>query len=163
MFACIAPACNLTFCHFPYSRQTTRVVNPNSTPSRGDNKCCGVFIGAPCGPWLTHARLLAPGGTVNPLPCGNVTVYCTARAGAPLTVSPGFYSDVAEDATTFNASLMSRQVPCLPGAYCVGGVLFSCPAATYNSQSRMTSLTDCKDCLPGYYCGTCLPTAVEGW
>ncbi len=59
---------------------------------------------------LCIALLPAAGGTINPVPCGNVTVYCPSGSSAPQPVQPGYYSDVAATAAIVNTSLMARQV-----------------------------------------------------
>ena len=78
---------------------------------------------------LLCAGSYCPGGTVTPLPCGNVTVYCPAGCATPLTVSPGYYSDGTSPAAK------TAQVVCPTGSYCNGGVQYSCAAGTYRDQT----------------------------
>ncbi len=95
---------------------------------------------------------------MTPLPCGgplgNVNVFCTPGSAAPQPVQAGYYSDVAVGVTVINASLMSRQVECPPGYYCVGGVRLGCPAGRYQDQVGRADMGDCIVCTPGFYCGT---------
>ncbi len=53
-----------------------------TSPALSVSTCSG-----PC-----PAGYYCPSGTVTPVVCGSVAVYCPARSAGPTTVSPGYYS-----------------------------------------------------------------------
>ena len=98
--------------------------------------CCSASIPALSGLgcvlfWVCHnewAGSYCSGGTVTPLPCGNVTVYCPLGSAAPQTVSPGYYTNGSSPASK------TGQLLCPAGAYCSGGLLTYCTAGSFRDQ-----------------------------
>jgi hypothetical protein len=60
-------------------------------------------------------------------------------------VPAGYYSAGGTETT--------RQyiIPCPPGRFCVGGIMFNCSAGTYSANGSSTSACDGL-CTAGYYC-----------
>jgi len=100
-------------------------------------------------------------------PCGGSHVYCPHGSGAPIPVSPGFYSvgggsdslDVMVGAEEdhheevwLNGARRSHQVQCTPGTYCVMGVRRYCPEGQYGLDYGQQINTCSGQCQPGYYC-----------
>lgn len=80
---------------------------------------------------LCPAGFFCPAFTIQPLPCGNVAVYCPQGSAAPKAVQPGYFSDldVGVDPAGVNGSLsvMARQVECPPGLVTgIGATLLPC-------------------------------------
>jgi hypothetical protein len=94
---------------------------------------------------------LSPGGTVIPVPCGNVTVVCSGGASSPTLTPPGYYSAPAALAS-YNASTLAQAVECVPGSYCVNGLVVPCPAATYQPSTRRGAVGECQLCPAGAFC-----------
>jgi hypothetical protein len=91
-------------------------------------------------------------GTEDPIPCGDVTLYCPPVSLAPLPVPPGYYTAPAAGVVTNATNTMALRLDCPVGAYCVGGVLIQCPAGTFQGGTRKISLSDCRRCNAGGYC-----------
>jgi hypothetical protein len=96
-----------------------------------------------------------PAGSVAPLPCGGVNVFCKEMSKHGVPVATGFYT-TASDAggsqlvTATAASELTRdgQAQCLAGHKCIGGRIIPCIAGTYQSA---TGQTTCIKCTPGRY------------
>ncbi len=58
---------------------------------------------------------------MNPVPCGNATVYCPVGSLAPVAVLGGYYSAPAVGVVTNATNIMAQQLDCPAG--CVGGAL----------------------------------------
>lgn len=99
------------------------------------------------------------GNTIDPVPCGDVTLYCPPVSLAPVTVTPGYYTAPATGVVTNSTNTMGQRVECPPGYYCAGGVQTPCPPGTFQSGLRKTSESDCRSCLLGFFCpaGTAAP------
>ncbi len=87
-----------------------------------------------------------PQGTVNPIPCGNSTVYCPAGVASPAAVTVGFYASGSA-----NLSTASSQTQCVAGQYCVAGVASSCPIGRFGSTPGLSSASCSGDCAQGRF------------
>jgi hypothetical protein len=100
------------------------------------------------------------GTTIDPVPCGDVTLYCPSVSLAPLTVTAGYYTAPAPGVLTNATNTMAQRLECPAGSYCTGGVQLPCPAGTFQSGLRKTSAADCRTCIAGYYCPPATSTPV---
>jgi hypothetical protein len=101
------------------------------------------------------------GGTVAPVVCGNVSVYCPQGSLAPALVTPGYYSAPASGVATNATNTMARALDCPAGFYCVDGERYACPGGTSQASLRSSRAEDCSACAAGSYCpvGTASPLA----
>ncbi|KAJ1395929.1 hypothetical protein B484DRAFT_340119, partial [Ochromonadaceae sp. CCMP2298] len=89
-----------------------------------------------------------PEGTSNATShrCPAGSVFCPNGTASPLLVRRGYYSAGGNRTTRF------LQEPCPQGAYCVQGVVRSCPAGRYGRGERLTDPQCTGACSRGHYC-----------
>jgi hypothetical protein len=112
---------------------------------------CGIVL-CVC---VCHAAV-----TVDPMPCGNVTVYCPAGSESPTWAPLGTYTTAGAGVATNATDIMSQALDCPAGHYCVDGVQRACPAGTFLGTTRRSNVSDCRTCTAGGYCpaGAAAPT-----
>ncbi|XP_071958738.1 uncharacterized protein [Antedon mediterranea] len=109
------------------------------------------------------------GQTGDECPIGH---YCPSGSPVPLPCDPGTYTD-----TTTNHECL----PCTPGHYCITGsnpedcpagfycpegtghVWEACPPGTFSSMTGLANVTQCTQCLPGYFCDSFNATVTSGF
>ena len=86
--------------------------------------------------------------------CGDPSLYCPPGSGSPIPVPTGFYSLNANGVPTTRDSIL----PCIPGHYCIGGVLRPCPNGFYSVNGSTSEFCD-GECGFEYNCpsGTAIP------
>lgn len=99
----------------------------------------------------------------NCLPC-LPGLYCPDEGNAlpTLKCTAGYWCKTGSHTPTPNDT--SYGVRCPNGSYCPVGTPrpINCPAGSYQPDSGKTSLSDCKLCEPGMYCGKSGLHAVTG-
>jgi len=88
-------------------------------------------------------------------PCAAGT-YCDKEGttNRKLFTAPLNTSAIDCEAGTYCPLGSFKQIDCPSGVYCGPGSSTGifCPTGTYNSSEKRTSITDCLNCGPGYYC-----------
>ena len=108
------------------------------------------------------------GSTGNRCPIGH---YCPAGTAQPIPCEPGTYTDTLQNEVC---------LPCTPGRFCVTGtnpepcpmgyycpegtghIWQSCPAGTFSAATGLANVTQCTQCLGGFYCETTNQTTTSG-
>ena len=108
------------------------------------------------GPCLAGRYCPNPGTTSEVgVACGSPDQFCPAGSSSPTNVSTGYYS-----LGGVNGTLMTSQLVCEPGSFCVGGVRAPCAGGTFSPVAALASPCS-SPCPAGYYCppGTPLNTS----
>lgn len=113
------------------------------------SRCCALAH-------VSYLCLFCAAGSVQPLVCGNSSVYCPVGSTWPIAVSAGYFTGGGANATVF-----SNETVCPIGYYCSGGVEISCPNGTFRSSMGGAAVTDCTTCPPGFFCSECLDRLYE--
>jgi hypothetical protein len=103
-----------------------------------DSELCTASC--PAGHWC-------PVGTVTPLSCGSVSVFCPPGSNQPRAVSAGHYSAPLAAASDQRSS----ELPCPVGFSCAGGVRTLCAQGSF--ANRTLSLA-CRLCAAGRFGGS---------
>ncbi|KAF4127591.1 hypothetical protein GN958_ATG23220 [Phytophthora infestans] len=118
---------------------------------------CSSGFYCPLASWNSTARV-----------CGDESVFCPRGSAVPTPVKTGYYSirplpSKAEgySITTSHSEDLLRS--CEPGAFCVDGKKFLCPAGRYGDKLAETSPLCAGLCTRGYFCpeGSTSPTQIE--
>ncbi len=104
-----------------------------------------------------------PAGTSYPIPCSPGKACTTVGMYADgVNCNAGYYCTLqATTQTPTNDATQGGNI-CLAGYYCVAGssVMIPCPAGTYSSATKVTSLAGCTACADGSYCATTAATVM---
>ncbi len=105
--------------------------------SPGQYSLAGVCT--PCPPGHTCA-----GEASAPVPCGSDNLFSAGGAQNCTEVSEGFFSTGGSESTR------TGQQRCPAGSFCVGGLLISCDAGTFQPQTGQGTCLDCAlECPTG--------------
>lgn len=88
-------------------------------------------------------------GTINPIPCGNLSVYCPEGSSRPLIVPPGYETTNSEP-----ESIRSEILLCPRGHFCTNGIRRACPMGTFGATRGISNSACSGPCRSGYFCGT---------
>ena len=119
-------------------------------------------------------------GSVSPIPCGGVHVYCPKGSTAPIPVDERYFSwspnsiilssimdcSRTRENCTVNGGLFylhssnvmgaesqrSEQRLCPKGHFCVNGNRFECPPGTYGEEEGLQTELCSGKCWKGFYC-----------
>lgn len=87
-----------------------------------------------------------------PVPRGEA-LYFNTTTGTCLSLNPRVIMKYSALPSDFNTSITRfEELSCLPGSYCVEGVMRRCPPGRYGSLTRETKPTCEGVCPKGYYC-----------
>ena len=90
--------------------------------------------------------------------CTNCTggFYCAVQNLTAVSgpCEPGYYCRSGSSDSMPTLSSGADAGPCPVGHYCEQQTQDPqpCPAGSFNNQTMITSLSECQDCTPGYYC-----------
>jgi hypothetical protein len=104
--------------------------------------------------WCLPILVSFAGSTVDPIACGNATVYCPVASMAPVIVPMGFYSVGLVGDSDGGASTMAQALECPKGYWCSSGTRTPCGPGRYAGSTKSSSPADCRTCPAGRYCGT---------
>ena len=95
------------------------------------------------------------------LECGGGTFFCPRGAIFPLKVGTGNFSVGGTDAMN---NTRTGQKVCLPGTFCVEGIVSLCPQGHYGDKPGLAVATCSGWCPAGFKCpvGTAIPIACSG-
>ncbi|ETP31356.1 hypothetical protein F442_19775 [Phytophthora nicotianae P10297] len=127
---------------------------------------CSSGFYCPLASWNSTARV-----------CGDSSLFCPSGSVVPTPVSTGYYSvrpqpfeaDIIAKAeassveSSKSGDIIDGQRVCEPGAFCIDGKKFLCPAGRYGDKPGETSPLCTGLCTRGYYCpeGSTSPTQME--
>lgn len=100
-------------------------------------------------------NVAAAQATVEPVPCGNATVYCPRGSAAPRAVPLGFYgvhtgADAPRQALEDPGNrTFSAVLACEPGFWCAGGRRFQCPEGHFGWESALSDPKCSGQCSAG--------------
>ncbi|ETV76523.1 hypothetical protein, variant 1 [Aphanomyces astaci] len=129
-------------------------------------QCSTTCTAASCIPPYCRAGYYCPLGTLTPLECGGIEVYCPEGSSIPTTVSPGYYTISTPTLNTVDgptyitgqtqaltaATIRVNQQICERGMYCTQGQKRKCSSGTYGATEGLTTALCTGTCPVGYYC-----------
>ena len=134
-----------------YCKRSANSSTPNDEPLSGicpKGHYCGKSTGTPnqC-PRGTFSNLLGLTDISLCTPCPQGS-FCNETASTRPTglCEEGFYCPPG--------SIIPTQVECPAGNFCPKGSALpsKCPEGTFSNSTNNKNITDCKECLPGFYC-----------
>ncbi|ESP01227.1 hypothetical protein LOTGIDRAFT_111802 [Lottia gigantea] len=121
--------------------------------SNSSNPSLTTATGGPC-PVGTYCET----GSSQPVNCVAGTYNNLEQQQSCLDCPVGYYCEEKAISTTECAPSHGVVTPkvCPAGFYCYNGTKtdreYPCPLGTYSNTTSLESLTECRDCPPGYYC-----------
>eukprot|EP00808_Paulinella_micropora_P001533 g80709.t1 len=123
-----------------YCLASTTCQGHGSCQADGDCYCDAGYYGTSC--IICPAGKFCPKGTVTPLDCGSVSVFCPSGSSSQTLASVGYYTTGSD-----SALVRPTQAPCEAGWYCIAGQRNRCDPGEWSAFTR----TQCSSCSAGRY------------
>eukprot|EP01038_Epipyxis_sp_PR26KG_P006767 gene6767-9268_t len=93
--------------------------------------------------------------------CGDPSVFCPEGTGYPIKAAAG--RKTLSTVSNSSLSVMSYEVLCSIGHYCIGGIEYPCPVGRYGNSSGLQTSECSGSCLSGEYCpaGSIIPLVCD--